>query len=118
MLVVDDRHDICEVIEAYLTERGQNVACATTDVAARELLGRQTYDLAIIDVLMPGEGGLSLAAAAEQHGVPVLLMSGHPRGMDLPARWAGHPLLRKPFHLSELEAALALLLGRPLPARG
>ncbi|HWI27915.1 MAG TPA: response regulator [Stellaceae bacterium] len=118
LLVVDDRRDICEVIESYLTERGHDVASATTVVAARELLAHQTYDMAIIDVLMPGEGGLSLAAAAEQRGVPVLLMSGHPMGMDLPERWAGHPLLRKPFHLSELETALAMLLGWRLPGRG
>jgi DNA-binding response OmpR family regulator len=114
LLVVDDQPEICELIETHLIEQGHHVISVTDGVGARFVLSRQHIDLAIIDVLMPGEGGLSLAAWAAQQGVRVLLISGHPSSMDPPAGPAPHPLLRKPFRLTDLNAALASLLDGPL----
>jgi two-component system, OmpR family, response regulator len=116
LLVVDDRVDICELVQSHLVEHGHAVASATDSAAARALLSRERYDLAIIDVLMPGEGGLSLAAWAARQGVRVLLMSGHPRTIDLDADGPHYPLLRKPFRLADLDAALAALLDPPVSA--
>jgi two-component system OmpR family response regulator len=110
LLVVDDHREICEVIETHLRERGDAVTIASDGAEARALLACGRYDLAVIDVLMPGEGGLALAALAEERGVPVLLMSGHPERMELPPGLERYPLLRKPFRFADLDAALAALL--------
>lgn len=111
LLVVDDRREICEVIETHLRERGDAVTIASNSAEGRQLLARGGYDLAVIDVLMPGEDGLALAAFAEERGVPVLLMSGHPERMELPEGFKRYPLLRKPFRFADLDAALAALLA-------
>jgi two-component system, OmpR family, response regulator len=116
LLVVDDRVDICELVQSHLVEQGHSVASATDSAAARALLSREHYDVAIIDVLMPGEGGLSLAAWTARQGVRVLLMSGHPRTIDLDADGPHYPLLRKPFRLADLDAALATLLDPSISA--
>jgi DNA-binding NtrC family response regulator len=116
LLVVDDRVDICELVAGHLVEQGHLVASVTNSAAARAQLSRDRYDLAIIDVLMPGEGGLSLAAWAARRGVRVLLMSGHPGTLDLDADGPHYPLLRKPFRLADLDIALAALLDLPVSA--
>lgn len=116
LLVVDDQPDICELIDTHLTEQGHHVISVSGSAGARSVLSRERFDLAIIDVLMPGEGGLSLAAWAAQKGVRVLLMSGHPESIDPLADPAPYPLLRKPFRLADLDAVLAALLDGPLPA--
>lgn len=116
LLVVDDRRDVSEVIEAYLGALGHRVTCLTDGAAARALLAREAFDLALIDVQMPGEGGLSLATVAQRHGVRVLLMSGDPGSLETSSDRHGHRLLCKPFRLLDLEAALAALLDRPVTA--
>jgi two-component system, OmpR family, response regulator len=111
LLVVDDRADVCEVIAAHLREGGDRVTIASDGAVARLLLARNRYDLAIIDVLMPGEGGIALADLAGSRGMAVLLMSGHPETMEPPPGREHCPLLRKPFRFSELDAALAALVA-------
>ena len=90
---------------------------ATESPAARRLLAGERYDAALLDVLMPGEGGLALADFAERQGARVLLMSGHPEAMALALIQSPYALLRKPFHLSELEAAVAALFDASAPER-
>lgn len=109
LLVVDDRSDVCEMIETFLAERGFAVDHAVDGSAARHLLAGDGYDGVLLDVLMPGEGGLALADLAERQGARVLLMSGSPEAI---ARLqSSHALLRKPFRLAELEAAVVALLA-------
>ena len=115
ILVVDDQSDVCEVIRTFLAERGYVVDHATDSPAARRLLAQERYDAALLDVLMPGEGGLALAELAERQGARVLLMSGHPEAMALASLRSPCELLRKPFRLSELEAAVAALLEAAAP---
>jgi DNA-binding response OmpR family regulator len=110
ILVVDDRLEVCELIRTHLTECGYAVDQATDGAEARRLLASACYDGALLDVRMPGEGGLVLAALAQRAGARVLLMSGHP---SPPASAPPFALLLKPFRLAELEAAVAALVGPP-----
>jgi DNA-binding NtrC family response regulator len=110
ILVVDDQPDVCEVIVTFLAERGYAVDRAVDSFGARRLLARDSYDGVLLDVLMPGEGGLALADIAERQGARVLLMSGHPEAMAMALLQSPYELLRKPFRLVDLEAAVATLL--------
>ena len=117
LLVVDDQLEICELIEACLGEQGFAVDRATDVVTARGKLEAQAYDLAVLDIMMPGESGLELASLADRRGVSVLLMSGHPEWITDVARWSSYRLLAKPFRLEELTAAVLALLAlrSPIP---
>jgi two-component system phosphate regulon response regulator OmpR len=61
LLVVDDEPDVCEVLSEYFVAHGYAVIAAPGAAAARELAAGQLVDLALIDINMPGEDGLSLA---------------------------------------------------------
>ena len=110
--MVDDRVEVCDLLQSYLTESGYAVDQATDGAAARRLLASKRYDAALLDVLMPAEGGLSLAELARDRGARVLLMSGHPGPLAAAPRHFA--VLSKPFRLAELDAALAAMLGPPL----
>jgi two-component system phosphate regulon response regulator OmpR len=106
LLVVDDQPEICEVIRSYLDQQGYGVDYATDGLSAKGRLEADAYDLVILDILMPGEGGLKLVKFAETQDIPVLLMSGHPVMIGEIAQQFPYPLLSKPFHLKELDEAV------------
>jgi DNA-binding NtrC family response regulator len=106
LLVVDDQPEICEVIQSYLDQQGYDVDYATDSLCAKGRLEADTYDLVILDILMPGEGDLKLVRFAETQDIPVLLMSGHPAMIAEVAQQFPYPLLSKPFHLEELDGAV------------
>ena len=61
ILIVDDEPDVREVLEEYFTAHGYAVLGAESAAAARTLAASNAVDLALVDVHMPGEDGLSLA---------------------------------------------------------
>ena len=77
------------------------MTCAATAAAARVILRRRRFHLALIAVVLPDAAGEALAAEFAARAVPVILISGHPdgirRGLD-----SGFPFLRKPFPPKEL----------------
>jgi DNA-binding NtrC family response regulator len=106
LLVVDDQAEICEVIRSYLGQQGYAVDYATDSLSAKGRLEADTYDVVILDILMPGEGDLKLVRFTETQDVPVLLMSGHSVMITEIAQQFPYPLLSKPFHLNELDGAV------------
>lgn len=115
ILVVDDRSEICELIETFLTERGYAVDRAVGSLAARQMLAQRRYGAALLDVLMPGEGGVALAEFIAGQGTPVLLMSGQPEALVAEASSGAYAVLSKPFRLTELEAAVDALFEDAAP---
>ena len=110
LLVVDDQQDIADVIAMYLSDEGHAVTTAGHGAAALAALERERFDGAIVDAVLPGASGLAVAAAASARGVPVLLMTGEPNSMERLDGEGRYPVLKKPFHLRELGAALRLLI--------
>jgi two-component system, OmpR family, response regulator len=115
VLIVDDQPDIREVVKGGLEEHGYRVLGAADGCAMRYALATEAVDLVVLDMVLPDESGLALAAVARRHGVPVLLISGSPdvlrRADELPGR-----CLAKPFRLSELAAAVDEMLAGRRPA--
>jgi CheY-like chemotaxis protein len=60
ILVVDDDHDICRNLSDILGDLGYEVDCAYDGVSALELVRRNPYDVALLDLKMPGMDGLTL----------------------------------------------------------
>ena len=79
ILVVDDEPDLREVVEEYFAAHGYAVMSADSAHTARQLAARNAFDLALVDIHMPGEDGLSLARHLREryaHIAIVMLTSG------------------------------------------
>ena len=112
ILVVEDDFEVCQVVCEYLREGGHVVLSAGSAQQARDVLARQTVDLLVIDCVMSGEQGGSLAEHASTLGVPAILTSGDARYGETIAE-AAFPFLGKPFRLSELGELVARTLAAP-----
>jgi two-component system phosphate regulon response regulator OmpR len=70
LLVVDDDDRIRGLLKEYLTRAGFRVTAASDAAGARRMLGALDFDLMILDVMMPGEDGLSLTRAIRSEAGP------------------------------------------------
>jgi len=74
ILVVDDDQRIRDLLARYLFEHGFRVSSAADAASARAAMRGLAFDLVILDVMMPGESGLSLARDLKAiSNVPVLM---------------------------------------------
>jgi two-component system phosphate regulon response regulator OmpR len=119
LLIVDDDDRIRELLKEYLTRAGFRVTAAAGGAPARKLIDSLAFDLAVLDVMMPGEDGFSLTRwLREQRGpagrTPVLMLTA--RG-ESEARIEGLKLgaddyLSKPFEPEELLLRIEAILRR------
>jgi two-component system, OmpR family, phosphate regulon response regulator OmpR len=116
LLVVDDELELCEILAEYFTGQGFAVHTAGGTAQARETFAKQIPDLAILDIRMPGEDGLSLARwIREQHkGVGIIMLT---TAADVVDRIVGLEMgaddyLPKPFDMRELLARVKSVLRR------
>ncbi len=79
VLLVDDEADLVSAMAERLALRGLQVETATNASAAQQYLRHRTFDVLILDVKMPGTGGLGLMAEVKQTHpeLPVILFTGH-----------------------------------------
>lgn len=118
VLVVDDDRRLRELLRAYLTDNGFIVTTASDAAEARARLAGLTFDLIVLDVMMPGENGLDLTESLrETNPVPILLLTAMGEADD---RIAGlergaDDYLAKPFEPRELLLRIASILRRAGP---
>lgn len=120
ILVVDDDTRLRELLRKYLAENGHLVTTAADAAEARAKLAALAVDLAVVDVMMPGEDGLSLTRwLTGNGGPPVLLLTAmgetedRIRGLESGA----DDYLPKPFEPRELLLRISSILRRaPKPA--
>jgi len=94
------------MLSRLLETQGFVTARAADAADARRLLAGRAYSLGIVDVVMPGESGLDLAAYARgaHPEMPIILISGQVAGDDIPIVHAdaGVRFVSKPFGAEEL----------------
>ncbi len=118
ILVVDDDKGIRSMLRRYLEAEGFRVSEAADGTALRAALKEAEVDLVLLDLVMPGEDGLSLARDIRRHSsVPIIILTG--KG-DLIDRVVGleagaDDYLTKPFHLREVLARIRSVLRRARP---
>lgn len=116
ILVIEDNASVAAAVRAMLERSKYAVDVASDGEAGLEHLLRQTYDAAIVDVVLPHRDGFSIAAAARAEGVqtPLLMLTARDavedrvRGLDSGA----DDYLVKPFQEEELIARVRALLRR------
>jgi two-component system, OmpR family, phosphate regulon response regulator OmpR len=115
ILVVDDDKRICALLQRYLTENGFLVSTAASAAEAEGLMGSLTFDLMILDVMMPGEDGLSFTKRMRQSSeVPILLLTarGEPEDRIAGLERGADDYLAKPFEPRELLLRVNTILRR------
>jgi DNA-binding response OmpR family regulator len=121
ILVVDDERRIRTMLSRYLADEGYRVSEAADGAAMRQVLERETVDLVLLDLVMPGEDGLSLARHIRQRSdVPVIMLTGKGELIDrvVGLEAGADDYMAKPFHLREVLARIRTVMRRvhPQPA--
>ena len=115
LLLVDDERSIREPLAQYLTRQGFRVTQAGDAEGARARLAAYAIDLAILDVMMPGEDGLSLCRhIAATSAVPVILLTARVEETDriVGLEMGADDYVVKPFSPRELAARIKVVLRR------
>lgn len=115
LLLVDDEATLREPLAEYLVRQGFVVREAESAAAARSVLGEFQPDLMLLDIMMPGEDGLSLCRhVVESRGLPVILLTakGEPTDRIVGLEIGADDYVAKPFEPRELVARIRSVLRR------
>jgi DNA-binding response OmpR family regulator len=115
ILLVDDERDIRDPLASYLSRNGLRVTKAENAAAARQLLTAYAIDLVLLDIMMPGEDGLSLAGFIRATtSIPVILLTAKAEEMDrvVGLEIGADDYVTKPFSPRELLARIKAVLRR------
>jgi two-component system OmpR family response regulator len=116
ILVVDDDAEIRALLSDFLTVHGFSVTTAADGVAMDHALGLRSFDLAVLDVMMPGEDGLAILRrlAADGGGPPVIMLSAIGDDVDriVGLEMGAEDYLAKPCNPRELLARIRTVLRR------
>lgn len=121
VLLVEDERSIRDPLADYLTEHGYVVSTAADAADARTLVNAIAFDIAVCDIMMPGEDGLSFTRhLRETTDVPVILLTARAEeteriiGLEIGA----DDYVTKPFSPRELVARIKVVLRRASRGRG
>lgn len=115
ILVVDDEKEIADLIELYLTGEGYDVTKAYDGTEGCALIDKNEFDLAILDVMLPGADGFALCSRIrEKHHYPIIMLTAKTAFTD---RISGLSLgaddyVTKPFNPQELIARVKAQIRR------
>jgi two-component system, OmpR family, phosphate regulon response regulator OmpR len=121
--VVDDDNRLRRLLQRYLTEHGYHVTTAADANEAKAALKNFAFDMMVLDVMLPGQNGISLTGELRQRfDLPILLLTALGESDDrVNGLSAGaDDYLVKPFDPRELLLRIATILRRaapPLPSR-
>ena len=115
ILLVDDERDIRDPLAAYLGRNAMRVTKADGAAAARQVLAAHAIDLVLLDIMMPGEDGLSLAGFIRATtNIPVILVTAKVEETDriVGLELGADDYVVKPFSPRELLARIKAVLRR------
>ncbi len=119
VLVVDDEPMVREVVTRYLERDGFAVTTASTGTEALALVGQSTPDLVVLDLMLPGVGGMEILSRLRAMGdVPVILLTARVEEADrvLGLELGADDYVVKPFSPRELAARVRSVLRRSVPS--
>lgn len=116
ILVVDDDHEIRELLARFLAKHGLHVSTARDGAEMIKLLDAHGIDLVVLDLMMPGEDGLSLTRRLRTQGctLPIIMLTAMAEDTDriVGLEMGADDYLPKPFNPRELLARIKAVLRR------
>jgi two-component system phosphate regulon response regulator OmpR len=120
ILVVDDDARLRELLNRYLSEQGYGVRAVHDSTEMNRQLARERYDLMILDLMLPGEDGLSVCRRLRSGGenMPIIMLTAKGDEVDriVGLEVGADDYLPKPFNPRELLARIQAVLRRRPPA--
>ena len=114
ILIVEDELPISKLIEMNLSDAGYTCTCAYDGLTAADLIENNTYDLILLDIMLPGLNGYELFEYIKPMNIPVIFITAKAalndrvRGLHLGAE----DYIVKPFEVVELLARVEVVLRR------
>src|SRR6478672_7100537 len=119
ILVVDDDLRLRDLLRRYLAEQGFNVVTAENAQAMNKLWIRERYDLLVLDLMLPGEDGLSICRRLRGAGdqTPIIMLTAKGEDVDriVGLEMGADDYMPKPFNPRELVARISAVLRRRGP---
>ena len=115
ILVVDDDQRVRDMLCRYLEQEGFSVTGVEDGVAMRRHLSDNPVDLVLLDLVMPGEDGLSLSREIRaESDLPIIMLTGKGEPIDrvVGLEVGADDYITKPFHLREVLARVRSVLRR------
>jgi len=120
ILVVDDDGRMRDLLNRYLNEQGYAVRTVADAVEMNRLLVRERYDLMILDLMLPGEDGLSICRRLRGGGenMPIIMLTAKGDDVDriVGLEIGADDYLPKPFNPRELVARIQAVMRRRPPS--
>ena len=122
LLIVDDDQEIRALLSNFLTRHGYRVSLAQNGATMMQTLASARIDLVILDIMLPGEDGLSLCRRLRADGtLPIIMLTAVDEETDriVGLEMGADDYLTKPFSARELLARIRAVLRRTaMPAAG
>ncbi|MCY4039631.1 MAG: response regulator [Gammaproteobacteria bacterium] len=118
LLVVDDDSEVRELTGEYLRRQGFEVSLAEDGKAMDQALEKSPPDILVLDVMLPGEDGLSIARRLKASSkLPIIMLSAHGEPVDriIGLEVGADDYIAKPFNPRELLARVRAILRRLEP---
>lgn len=115
LLVVDDHADIRDLLKRFLEPHGYRVSCARDGKEMKKLLENSSVELIILDLMLPGEDGLTLCRELRSHcAIPIIMLTAMGEDTDriVGLEMGADDYLAKPFNPRELLARIKAVLRR------
>ena len=115
ILIVDDHREIRDLVSRALTKEGFRVSAAADGRAMRKVLADSRIDLILLDLMLPGEDGLSLCRSLRAgSGIPIIMLTAKGDELDrvIGLEMGADDYLPKPFGSRELIARIRAVLRR------
>lgn len=115
LLIVDDDAELRELISAFLSKQGYDIVAVGDGTGMDRALAKDDIDLVILDLMLPGEDGLSIARRLKQTGdIPIIIVSAQGEDVDriVGLEIGADDYMGKPFNPRELLARVRTVMRR------